>query len=572
MNAVLQPGVNATAPASVDFLERRLIDLVASCPDAEVLRGPLCRQIADAAFGRPALIDKLAAAIDARYAALVNKRGLWKAVDIKRALQAAAAPALELTNYSVADAVLSSVRDRGDDLMAVPQEDGVRWYQWHSTTWTPAVRTKIATVVNSEMKRMADGLGDSQSDDRKAAAAMLGSKAFEKGVLGSLESTAELHVDAHELDARGEFLTVGNGAVNLRTGELVVDRTLRLTVRNEVVYKPDAACPQFMKVLGQVFPEGSAERDFYELAMGYSLTAYPVERAVFFHWGGGSNGKSVLMGAIQRALGDNALVCSEKLVAAPANEIGTDANAATPALYAMKDKRLAYVEELSTGLVLRDALVKQLAGGPGMLPVRAMRAEQESIRNTSVLHVNCNNFAVVRGGQDALWQRIYPIVYTWVCPDDEKDVLLDRKLAAEVQGVLAWAVRCAGKYLRFQDEGKALRTALPPSSWEKLEKFKVEQNPFAEWVEERCEVSQRGFIPTREALASYNAFVRSVNPNSKAVYSSARTFLTRMTAEHMGQHREQVVTEQQPKMRQNGFVGLTLKESPQWAKNASLFG
>lgn len=129
MNAVLQPGVNATAPASVDFLERRLIDLVASCPDAEVLRGPLCRQIADAAFGRPALIDKLAAAIDARYAALVNKRGLWKAVDIKRALQAAAAPALELTNYSVADAVLSSVRDRGDDLMAVPQEDGVRWYQ-----------------------------------------------------------------------------------------------------------------------------------------------------------------------------------------------------------------------------------------------------------------------------------------------------------------------------------------------------------------------------------------------------------------------------------------------------------
>jgi hypothetical protein len=59
---------------------------------------------------------------------------------------------------------------------------------------------------------------------------------------------------------------------------------------------------------------------------------------------------------------------------------------------------------------------------------------------THKLWFDANHKAIIRGADNAIWNRLHLIPFNVSIPDDEIDQDLPAKLAAEAEGILAWAV------------------------------------------------------------------------------------------------------------------------------------
>src|SRR5690606_40305607 len=71
-----------------------------------------------------------------------------------------------------------------------------------------------------------------------------------------LRAVPAVHCDAAAFDARADLLSVRNGTVNLRTGELRPHSMADMITRYvDVDYRPDAACPRWEQFLAEIFPE-----------------------------------------------------------------------------------------------------------------------------------------------------------------------------------------------------------------------------------------------------------------------------------------------------------------------------
>jgi putative DNA primase/helicase len=115
---------------------------------------------------------------------------------------------------------------------------------------------------------------------------------------------AYVEVSHDELDTNPWLMTVGNGTLDLRTGEFRPHDPRDLNTKmTEVDYRKGAKAPTFHAFLEQVLP-GKGLRGFVQRVLGYSLTEDVSEQILPFFYGTGSNGKSTLVGTVLKVAGD----------------------------------------------------------------------------------------------------------------------------------------------------------------------------------------------------------------------------------------------------------------------------
>jgi len=453
---------------------------------------------------------------------------------------------VSLTHHGVAKRV-AAVED-GDLRLNI---DLKSWLKWDGLKWNTLREAQLATLVRgtiNSVKSEAAMAPDADLDKLDAA----DSDAFRKGVVGELQTIEAMHVEQVELNTNPRYLAVGNGAVDLATCELVHDRDLLVTMSNPTNYNPEAQCPTFLRVLSEAFEGRDEDIVYYELMMGYSMQANPAERAMFFHKGEGTNGKSLLLSAIMKVLGDYAVSVSYKVIAdEPGTTMNTSADAASPALRRLMARRVAYIDEMPLGGNLRDADVKQLAGGGGTIAARGLKEGIVEFPATAVFHIACNNMPTIRQAQTAVWNRTYPVAYlkTFV-----EDITLSEKLAAESEGILAWLVQCSEKYRAIKAAGQKLRDYMPATAKALLEQMQEEQNPFTAWIEDNCVTGPKVYVSVKDAYRDYIAHHKTVSED-KGKIRSEKAFVTMMKACKVAEHKEQYM----PAGRKAAFVGIGLK-------------
>ena len=370
-----------------------------------------------------------------------------------------------------------------------------RWLEWSRGRWRRDVTGAAERAAVEVVETLWSQIPRLPSEDRKTAvswALRSQSSAALRSMLTIASSDAELVVRLEQLDGDPYLLSVGNGTVDLRTGEIrEPDPSDLLTLGTDVNYAPDAPRERWLQFLDEVF-DGDAELvAFVKRAYGSACTGDTRDRALLIEWGPRFNGKSTLNRAIQNVLGDFAHT-------APIRVVMRTRQAEIPnEIAALARKRLVVVAETADGHQLDENRVKMLTGRD-KVPARYLHREWFEFTPEFKLVLFTNFRPKVDGSDGAVWDRIKLIPFR-IDFADREDQELGAKLEQEAEGILAWLVEGA---LEWQEDGLGSCDAVDQAT----SAYRNENDVISRFVADACEFGDEHRVTKkalRDALSRY---------------------------------------------------------------------
>lgn len=382
-------------------------------------------------------------------------------------------------------------------------EDGA-WYQWVKVYWKRVPEEWVASLARSTIEDMHNELTDMTGNARADFYAWC-QRSETNGMFVAMtkifRSLDGVLIPYAALDADPNLFGCGNGAVDLSTGELQKPyRDDLITVTTSVPYNPDAACPLFEKVVSDAFFDDMEMVNWFQRVIGYSMLARPKEDFVVIPYGDGSNGKSTILGAIQRVFGGHAKGTSSATFMQDARGAGASASGPNEALLRLRGSRFVYMSEPEAGQLLRTSLVKSVTGGD-ILTARGVHAKQSvEFEPTWVVFMPTNHKPIIKDEDNGIWRRLKLIPFTRNFKKDievREDTGLEEKLKAEYEGILAWCVRGAIEYQRvgLRDEPRRVREAHGA--------YRTDMDVLHEWLDDRFVADPMGKVSNGELWASW---------------------------------------------------------------------
>ncbi|USS45094.1 phage/plasmid primase, P4 family [Burkholderia glumae] len=444
----------------------------------------------------------------------------------------------------------------GDGLMYVPELQC--WYAWTGVYWRVAADVELAHLAKETIRALPDEIEGLQSDEERieffkfCAACQKASMVANMIKLAS--SDPRVVVPVAELDRHAHLLGVGNGAIDLRTGALLApDKAHRITVITPVEYDPAAAAPLFERTVSDVFFGEAEQIEFFQRLVGYALLGNPREDVLAIPFGGGSNGKSTVLGAVRAAFGGYAKAASAETFLS-AGGAGGNAGGPREDLLRLRGARFVYVSEPDEGSELREGFVKGITGGDPM-PARGIHAKATvEVVPTWVTFMPTNHKPIVKGDDYAIWRRLMLVPFTRNFdrdPDVTKDPDRSERIMAEMPGVLAWCVRGALAYQRVGLMPTASVTAARDS-------YRADMDLLGDWLAECCELGPAHAATSEELWASWKHFAE--RRGELRFISNSRTLGRRLASrgflqdKHLG-----------PQRAQRGFVGIRVAVEREFA-------
>lgn len=385
----------------------------------------------------------------------------------------------------------------------------IGWHVWTGTHWQRDEAGRALELAGAVPKALyVAALHEPEKDAREkmlAWALSSESKARLEAMVALAAVQSELVVPASALDRDPFALNVRNGTIDLRTGELRPHRQEDLITRvAPVEFDPDAKAPRWEQFLREIMAGNERLIRFLKRAVGYSLTASVQERVLFILWGSGANGKSVFLKTLLLLLGPYGKPTDPELLLVKRGE-------AHPTNIAdLFGTRYAVTLETEQGRRMAITLVKWLTGGD-KLKARFMRQDFFEFEPTFKLWIGTNHKPVVRGTDRAIWDRIRLIPFTvrfenpdepppGVEPGDPRylwqDKTLPAKLAAELPGILNWAIEGC---LEWQREG----LGVPSEVSQATAQYREEMDTLAGFIDECCLVSPTAKVKAADLYAAY---------------------------------------------------------------------
>ncbi len=211
-----------------------------------------------------------------------------------------------------------------------------------------------------------------------------------------------------------------------------------------VAYRQGAKHPDWDRAL-QALPDPETI-DWVQQYLGSGITGHtPCEDVVTFWHGGGSNGKSTLLGAVQAAVGEGyARALLPTMLGGRRDEHPTE-------FMDLLGARLAFVEETGEGHRLDTVKLKKYIGTE-RISARRMRQDPVSFRPSHTMVVTTNYRPVVTDTDHGTWRRLRMVPFPHTYGRDGLPVdhglrsrLMDGQ--AQQEAVLAWLVHGARLWL-----------------------------------------------------------------------------------------------------------------------------
>ncbi|UXY27499.1 DNA primase family protein [Streptomyces sp. HUAS TT20] len=398
--------------------------------------------------------------------------------------------------------------------------DGRRWARCSDSAVFDAVRRAVLRLYVSEItatnerhsKATADAAKLSETREEEGKAALSAANAMRDrrvkelnalrfaGKVASLQRVARgvLERDQADFDGHPDLLNVGNGVVNLRTGELGPhDPALLFTKVTEVDYKPGYTHPDWETALTALPVEVA---DWMQIRFGQAATGYATQDAVVpFLRGGGANGKSTILDGVTNALGDFSVMVPDKVLLASPSDHPTE-------MMTLFGARFAYIEELPEGDYLNAQRLKKAAGTSNMT-ARFIGQDNVTWDATHSLFVTTNYEVQVDAVDYGTWRRLalvmFPFTFDGSDPEHPRDPTLKERILAGKDGqheaALSWIIDGA---IAWYDSGEVIPPA-PDSVKADTTRWRYEANHAARFLDEHYELDQETAVRSTDVYTHF---------------------------------------------------------------------
>lgn len=369
-------------------------------------------------------------------------------------------PHLKGADADRAQALADFIKAEGHDVAWTP---AFGWLYWDGYCWTAEaehqirqashrlgalVRDVYGSRAAGEAYKAVSGTDQKPDLTRADHLRRLGTRFLStSGIEASFKELVALpgvSMDSDRFDADKDVIAVGNGLLDLRTGKLrEVRASDYITKRLDTAYHPDAKAPRWLRFLSEVFitadgqPDADLQR-YIQALIGYGITGHTTEEIFVILSGSGSNGKSKFLEALQTVFGPHVKTTPfATFEAKPTGGIPND-------LAALKGARLVMAHE-ANGTQMAEATLKAITGNDE-ITARFLRREFFSFRPHFLLFLTANRLPEFVGQDDGLWRRVKLVRFNAQFRGKKAEHGLPEALAAEAEGILAWAVAGAMRW------------------------------------------------------------------------------------------------------------------------------
>jgi putative DNA primase/helicase len=374
-------------------------------------------------------------------------------------------------------------------------------FRYDGKVWRPD-----ATLHAFDLARRICRAASTECNGKKGEKAALASAKTVSAIERLAKSDRRIAATIDQWDADPWLLNTPDGVIDLRTGNMRAHRADDYMTKVTAV-GPTGECPIFLKFLDRITGEDADLIAYLRRVLGYALTGATRDHALFFGYGTGANGKSVLLSTVAGILGDyHKTAPIETFTASYVDRHPTD-------LAMLRGARLVTATETEEGRQWAESRIKTLTGGD-RVSARFMRQDFFEYTPQFKLFIAGNHRPGLRSVDEAIRRRFHLIPFAVTIPPEERDGELTEKLKAEWPGILAWIV--AG-CLKWQSEGLAAPKAVTAATAEYLNS----EDAIAAWIDERCERDVMAWSGVSALFSSWASWATKAgeNPGSQKKFS-----------------------------------------------------
>ena len=410
-----------------------------------------------------------------------------------------------------------------------------KWLVWDGKRWVIDDVGQVEFLAKDTVRNIyAEAAREtSESRRREIAKWALSSESRQRfsAMVALAQSEPGIPIKHDEPNRNRWLINCLNGTLDLRTGELKPhDRADLITKIAPVEYRMGAPCPNWLSFLNMIFEGNQDLIAFVQRAVGYSLTGITDERCMFILWGKGKNGKSTFLETIGRMMGDYAeKTTAETLLTTRQTNIPND-------IARLQGARFVRASESEHGRYLAEARIKEMTG-QDMIAARFLFSEWFSFIPEFKIWLGTNHKPVIRGTDEAIWDRIKLIPFTVRIDNPKPRREIDAMFSEELAGIFSWAVEGC---MEWQDHGLGVTEEVRKATAE----YRYEMDNIGRFIEECCEVGEYFRTPSSELYEAYKAWAEDVGVE----VLSSQSFGRRLT--ELGFEAQRNTTGQKKWMRQ----------------------
>ena len=415
----------------------------------------------------------------------------------------------ELTEIALADRFVDR---HHDELRFVAGWN--RWMWYDGFRWLTE-RTHLAFEYAKLICRQA------AMEAGEPAAAGIATSRTTAAIVTLARADRRLAATSDQWDRDAWLLNAPDETIDLRTGLAQAPQPDDYITRMTAV-RPDPEWPiiTWLAFLGRTFGEDAELIGYVRRVLGYALTGSTSEQAMFFGYGTGANGKSVLIDTVAGILGDYHRT-------APIETFTVSATERHPTeLAALRGARLVTAIETEEGRRWAESRIKALTGGD-TIAARFMRQDFFEFKPEFKLVIAGNHKPGLRSVDEAMRRRFNLIPFGTTIPPEERDPGLTEKLRLEWPGILAWMIDGC---LQWQERGLDPPKAVTDATTAYLEA----EDAMGAWLQECCAINARHSEASAALYGSWKAWAERAGekPGSQKRFAQtleARGFTPRRT-------------------------------------------
>jgi putative DNA primase/helicase len=368
------------------------------------------------------------------------------------------------------------IRDHGQNLR---YSKSLGWFEWDGCRWKPDQTGAIWARAKDTVRQLGMEAANTVDDKQRQATLRWALDSEQKKIMSAMIELAwsepGVSILPDQLDADPWALNTPSGTVDLKTGALRPHQQSDLISKiTSVPYDPKADCPRWKNTLSEIFANDPIMVAYLQRALGYSISGFIGEHALFLCHGTGRNGKNTVLDTVGTILRDYATIAN------PRTFLTIGQNDHLAMIADLMGRRFVPTDEVEEGEQLAESMVKRLTGNK-TLKARFMHKNPFEFPVLFKVWMLANCKPEIQGQDEGIWSRIRLIPFEVYFPPEKRiKGLSDILIAEEGPGILRWLVDGC---LLWQKHG----LAEPEKVKNAIREYRSEQNVLMDFISQCCD-------------------------------------------------------------------------------------